>query len=39
MEAIVEFKDQTITNYEDDTKLEAIAKQVNDMMSGKPLFA
>jgi glycine hydroxymethyltransferase len=39
MEAIVEFIDQTITNYEDDTKLEAIAKQVNDMMSGKPLFA
>ena len=39
MEAIVDFIDQTITNYEDDAKLEAIAKQVNEMMSGKPLFS
>lgn len=39
MEAIVDFIDQTISNYEDDTKLEAIALQVNEMMGGKPLFA
>ena len=38
MEAIVDFIDQTIKNYEDDTKLEAIALQVNEMMGGKPLF-
>ncbi|MFD2917969.1 serine hydroxymethyltransferase [Psychroserpens luteus] len=39
METIVNFIDQTIINHEDDAKLEAIATQVNDMMSGKPLFA
>ena len=39
MEAIVDFIDQAITNYEDDAKLEAIAEQVNDMMGDKPLFA
>lgn len=38
METIVAFIDQTITHYEDDTKLEAIAKQVNTMMNNKPLF-
>jgi glycine hydroxymethyltransferase len=39
MEAIVGFIDQAITHNEDDTKLEAIALQVNEMMGGKPLFA
>jgi len=39
METIVDFIDQTITNHEDDAKLEAIALQVNDMMGDKPLFA
>lgn len=39
MEAIVDFIDQAITNYEDDAKLETIAEQVNDMMGDKPLFA
>ncbi len=38
METIVDFIDQTIKDYEDDTKLEAIAKQVNIMMNDKPLF-
>jgi glycine hydroxymethyltransferase len=38
MEAIVDFIDQTINNYEDDAKLEAISKQVNAMMNDKPLF-
>ena len=38
METIVDFIDQTIKNYEDDAKLEAISKQVNAMMNNKPLF-
>lgn len=39
METIVGFIDEAIQNYQDDAKLEAIAEKVNEMMSGKPLFA
>jgi len=38
MEGIVALIDEVITNYEDDATLEAIAKKVNAMMSGKALF-
>jgi len=38
MEAIVGFIDESIMNYQDDSKLEAIAKKVNAMMNDKPLF-
>ena len=38
METIVGYIDEALTNYQNDTKLEAIAQQVNTMMSGKPLF-
>ena len=38
MQAIVDFIDRAITNYEDDAKLEAIAHEVNTMMGDKPLF-
>lgn len=38
MQAIVDFIDRAITNYEDDNKLEVIAGEVNAMMGGKPLF-
>ncbi|MCX7547716.1 serine hydroxymethyltransferase [Xanthomarina sp. F1114] len=39
MEGIVALIDEALTNYEDQTKLEAIAGKVNAMMSGLPLFA
>ncbi|WP_026755804.1 serine hydroxymethyltransferase [Sediminibacter sp. Hel_I_10] len=39
MTKIVEFIDAAIVNHEDDTQLEAIAEQVNAMMSEKPLFS
>ncbi|MFT5436457.1 MAG: glycine hydroxymethyltransferase [Ulvibacter sp.] len=38
MEQIVELIDDVIVNFEDDDMLAAIAKQVNDMMAGLPLF-
>lgn len=38
MAKIVDLIDAAITNFEDDAKLEAIAGQVHDMMSGLPLF-
>ncbi len=39
MEGIVSLIDEVITNYQDDSKLEAIAAKVNAMMSHRPLFA
>jgi len=39
MEVIVGFIDEVIKNHDDETQLEAIAKQVNTMMSNKPLFS
>lgn len=39
METIVGFIDEVIQNYDNDNKLEAIAEQVNTMMSNKPLFS
>ena len=38
MLAIVELIDEALTNFEDETKLEAVAKKVNVMMAGRPLF-
>lgn len=38
MLAIVELIDEAISNFEDEAKLEAIAKKVNAMMAGRPLF-
>lgn len=38
MSKIVDLIDAALTNFEDDAKLEAISVQVNDMMSGLPLF-
>ena len=35
---IVDLVDEVICNFEDDTKLEKIAKKVNALMAGKPLF-
>jgi glycine hydroxymethyltransferase len=39
MTAIVELIDRVITNHEDEASLEAIRKDVNEMMSHLPLFA
>ena len=39
METIVGFIDEALMNYQDETKLWAIAEKVNAMMNGKPLFA
>lgn len=39
MEGIVALIDEVITNYQDDSKLKAIATKVNDLMSHRPLFA
>jgi glycine hydroxymethyltransferase len=36
---IVELVDEVIMNFEDDLMLEAISKQVHDMMEGLPLFS
>lgn len=38
MRPIVEFIDEALMNYEDEGKLQAIAKKVNLMMVGRPLF-
>ena len=39
METIVAFIDEVISNYEDETVLESVAKRVNVMMVNRPLFA
>ncbi|NVK28102.1 MAG: serine hydroxymethyltransferase [Flavobacteriia bacterium] len=39
MEKVVELIDRVIQNPEDEANLEAIAKDVNDLMQGRPLFA
>ncbi|MDG5491751.1 serine hydroxymethyltransferase [Psychroserpens sp. SPM9] len=39
METIVGYIDETLMNYQEESKLEAIAEKVNGMMSGKPLFS
>ncbi|CAL67227.1 serine hydroxymethyltransferase [Christiangramia forsetii] len=38
MNKIVDLIDRVITNIENDTELEAVKKEVNSMMSGRPLF-
>ncbi len=38
MADIVALIDEAIMNHEDDTALEAVAKKVNKMMAGRPLF-
>lgn len=38
MEGIVALIDEVITNYQDESKLEAIAGKVNSLMSDRPLF-
>ena len=38
METIVGLIDEVISNYQDESKLEAIGHKVNGMMSGRPLF-
>ncbi|WGK64822.1 serine hydroxymethyltransferase [Croceiramulus getboli] len=38
MKQIVDLIDQVITNFEDEDKLEAIAEEVNTMISERPLF-
>ncbi|WP_310993906.1 serine hydroxymethyltransferase [Aequorivita marina] len=38
MEKIVDLVDAVLENHDDDAKLQNIAKQVNEMMSGLPLF-
>ncbi|MCF6296154.1 MAG: serine hydroxymethyltransferase [Flavobacteriaceae bacterium] len=38
MEAIVALVDEVITNYENESVLEAVAERVNAMMEGLPLF-
>ncbi len=38
MATIVDFIDRVITNFENETELEAIGKEVAEMMQGKPLF-
>jgi len=38
MLATVELIDEALSNFEDETKLEAVAKKVNAMMAGRPLF-
>lgn len=38
MGKIVDLVDEVITNHEDETKLESVAKKVNEMMAGLPLF-
>ena len=39
METIVNFIDRVISNPEDEENLEAVAKEVNHLMQGRPLFA
>ena len=38
METVVDLIDQVLNNHDDDTKLEAISKQVHELMSHRPLF-
>ena len=38
MVAIVDLIDEVITNFEDESVLEAVKTKVNAMMKGKPLF-
>ncbi|MDC0628844.1 MAG: serine hydroxymethyltransferase [Flavobacteriaceae bacterium] len=38
METVVELIDQVLNNHEDEAKLEAISKEVNTLMSHRPLF-
>ena len=35
---MVEFVDEVINNYEDESILESVKEKVNAMMAGKPLF-
>lgn len=39
METIVDFIDCVISNHEDQESIEAVAKDVNQLMEGRPLFA
>ena len=39
METIVDFIDRVISNHEDQESIEAVAKDVNQLMEGRPLFA
>jgi glycine hydroxymethyltransferase len=39
METIVDFIDRVISNPEDQESIEAVAKDVNKLMEGRPLFA
>lgn len=39
METLVNFIDRVISNPEDEENLEAVAKEVNHLMQGRPLFA
>ena len=39
METIVDFIDRVISNPEDQENIEAVAKDVNQLMEGRPLFA
>lgn len=38
MKTIVDYFDRVITNHENEEELEAIGKEVSEMMKGKPLF-
>lgn len=38
MSTIVDFIDRVIMNFENETELEAVGKEVSEMMQGKPLF-
>ena len=38
METVVELIDQVLNNHESEAKLEAISKEVNTLMSHRPLF-
>ncbi|MCB0445631.1 MAG: serine hydroxymethyltransferase, partial [Gelidibacter sp.] len=39
MESIVALIDEVIVNFDNETKLEAIADKVNNMMQHRPLFS
>jgi glycine hydroxymethyltransferase len=39
METVVDFIDRVISNPEDQESIEAVAKDVNKLMEGRPLFA
>ena len=38
MQTVVDLVDAVICNFEDETKLEAVAEKVNALMAGRPLF-